>query len=126
MFASKPHFLDADPDYLKNVTGLHPNRSIHDSYLVIEPVRTTVNIIFQFSHKIVKNDIAKSHCLLRLTLCTLPHMIVVIVFPLQITGLTIDAAKRIQVNARVVANARASAQFRVRMHFLLFCGRIEK
>ena len=40
VFASKPHFLDADPDYLKNVTGLHPNRSIHDSYLVIEPVRT--------------------------------------------------------------------------------------
>ena len=53
VFASKPHFLDADPDYLKNVTGLHPNRSIHDSYLVIEPVRTTVNIYTSIGDTVV-------------------------------------------------------------------------
>ena len=38
MFASKPHFLDADPAFLNNVTGLSPNREKHDSYLDVEPV----------------------------------------------------------------------------------------
>ena len=38
IFASKPHFLDADPGYRDNVTGLVPDRSIHDSNLDIEPI----------------------------------------------------------------------------------------
>ena len=38
MFASKPHFLDADPAFLSNVTGLSPDREKHDSYLDVEPV----------------------------------------------------------------------------------------
>jgi len=38
MFASKPHFLDADPVFLTNVTGLCPNASIHDSYMGVEPI----------------------------------------------------------------------------------------
>lgn len=38
LFISKPHFLHADPDYLKNVTGLHPNPAIHDSHLDVEPL----------------------------------------------------------------------------------------
>ena len=38
VFASKPHFLDADHEYLVNVTGLRPNRSIHDSTIDIEPL----------------------------------------------------------------------------------------
>ena len=38
MFASKPHFLDADPAFLSNVTGLSPDRERHDSYLDVEPV----------------------------------------------------------------------------------------
>ena len=38
VFASKPHFLDADPSYRNNVTGLEPDRSLHDSYLDVEPI----------------------------------------------------------------------------------------
>ena len=38
VFASKPHFLDADPAFLSNVTGLSPDREKHDSYLDVEPV----------------------------------------------------------------------------------------
>ena len=38
VFASKPHFLDADPGFLSNVTGLSPNREKHDSFLDAEPV----------------------------------------------------------------------------------------
>ena len=38
LFASKPHFLDGDPFYLRDVEGLHPNRSRHDSYIDVEPV----------------------------------------------------------------------------------------
>ena len=38
LFASKPHFLDGDPDYGENVTGLEPNRSLHNSFLNVEPL----------------------------------------------------------------------------------------
>ena len=38
VFVSKPHFLDADESYLHGVNGLHPNRSINDSFLEVEPV----------------------------------------------------------------------------------------
>lgn len=38
MFASKPHFLDAAQVYRDNVTGLNPNKSIHDSYMGVEPI----------------------------------------------------------------------------------------
>ena len=38
LFISKPHFLHADPGYLENVTGLHPNPAIHDSHLDVEPI----------------------------------------------------------------------------------------
>lgn len=38
IFASKPHFLDADPVYREEVSGLHPDPAKHDSYLDIEPL----------------------------------------------------------------------------------------
>ena len=38
LFISKPHFLHADPDFRKNVTGLHPNQAVHDSHLDVEPI----------------------------------------------------------------------------------------
>ena len=38
VFVSKPHFLDADKSYLDGVNGLHPNRSLHDAFLEVEPV----------------------------------------------------------------------------------------
>ena len=40
-FISKPHFLDADPGYRENVSGMHPNRSKHDSFLDIDPLTGT-------------------------------------------------------------------------------------
>ena len=43
LFVSKPHFLDADPDYLANVSGLHPNRAEHDSYVGVEPITGNYN-----------------------------------------------------------------------------------
>ncbi|XP_011405711.2 PREDICTED: lysosome membrane protein 2-like [Amphimedon queenslandica] len=40
-FISKPHFLDGDPQLVTNITGLHPNKSVHDSYLNVEPITGT-------------------------------------------------------------------------------------
>lgn len=37
LFLSKPHFLDGDSSLLAGVKGLNPVRSIHDTYLDIEP-----------------------------------------------------------------------------------------
>ncbi|GBN64932.1 hypothetical protein AVEN_192712-1, partial [Araneus ventricosus] len=34
---SFPHFYFADPVYLKGVNGLHPNASIHDFHIDVEP-----------------------------------------------------------------------------------------
>lgn len=36
VYGSKPHFLDTDPALLENVTGLNPNRSLHDVYVNFE------------------------------------------------------------------------------------------
>ena len=38
VFSSKPHCLDCDPEYFKNVSGYKPNRKKHDSWVGIEPV----------------------------------------------------------------------------------------
>lgn len=40
VFISKPHCLDCDPEYLKNVTGFHPDREKHETFTAIEPVST--------------------------------------------------------------------------------------
>lgn len=42
LFVSKPHFLDADPAYLGNVSGLKPDRAKHDSYVSAEPITGAV------------------------------------------------------------------------------------
>jgi len=42
IFVSKPHFLDADQSYLQGVNGLHPIRSIHDSFFEVEPLTGVV------------------------------------------------------------------------------------
>lgn len=34
VFLSKPHFLDSDASLQDGVTGLHPDRNIHDTFLV--------------------------------------------------------------------------------------------
>lgn len=36
--ASKPHFLDADPELLEKVEGLHPDRALHDVFVNFEAV----------------------------------------------------------------------------------------
>ena len=38
VFASKPHFLDAFAGYRANVSGMDPDRSLHDSHLDVEPI----------------------------------------------------------------------------------------
>lgn len=38
VFVSKAHFLDADPYYLSLITGLSPNRTLHDTNVDVEPV----------------------------------------------------------------------------------------
>nr|XP_027202262.1 lysosome membrane protein 2-like [Dermatophagoides pteronyssinus] len=37
IFISFPHFFEASNYYLEHVDGLHPNRSLHQSYIDIEP-----------------------------------------------------------------------------------------
>jgi scavenger receptor class B protein 1 len=37
-FISFPHFYTADPSYLSSIRGLNPNQSLHELYMVIEPV----------------------------------------------------------------------------------------
>eukprot|EP00128_Syssomonas_multiformis_P000333 Colp12_sorted_trinity150504_noHs@2734 len=37
LFASKPHFLDADPVYTSKFTGLDPDADEHDTFLGVEP-----------------------------------------------------------------------------------------
>lgn len=37
-FASLPHFYGADPVYVEAVEGLDPDKSKHESYIVLEPV----------------------------------------------------------------------------------------
>lgn len=37
-YASLPHFYKADPVYLDDVNGLHPQKKQHEAYLVLEPV----------------------------------------------------------------------------------------
>uniref|UniRef100_A0A1I8MRM7 CD36 family protein n=1 Tax=Musca domestica TaxID=7370 RepID=A0A1I8MRM7_MUSDO len=34
---SKPHFMDADPFYANGVEGMAPNRSAHETYIIVEP-----------------------------------------------------------------------------------------
>jgi len=38
VFVSKPHFLDADPYYLTTLNGLSPNRTLHETYIYVEPI----------------------------------------------------------------------------------------
>lgn len=35
---SYPHFLDAEPSLLEKVTGMSPNRSLHESFFILNPV----------------------------------------------------------------------------------------
>ena len=51
VFGSKPHFLDGDPALLEKVNGLNPNRSLHESFLDVEPT-TGANVQVQIQIQI--------------------------------------------------------------------------
>lgn len=36
-FASKPHYLDADPAFIEDVEGVTPSRDLHDTFLDLDP-----------------------------------------------------------------------------------------
>jgi hypothetical protein len=38
IIVSLPHFLDGDEDYLNQTYGLHPDRSKHETVIILEPV----------------------------------------------------------------------------------------
>ncbi|CAG7718092.1 unnamed protein product, partial [Allacma fusca] len=55
--ASLPHFLDADPKYTQNVSGLFPNDTLHRSHFIIEPVTGSVlesSLKFQLNVNLLK------------------------------------------------------------------------
>lgn len=39
VYLSNPHFFQADPSLLADVEGLKPNRSLHQTFFKIQPVR---------------------------------------------------------------------------------------
>ncbi|RWS06792.1 scavenger receptor class B member 1-like protein [Dinothrombium tinctorium] len=46
---SYPHFLNADPYYLRTVDGLKPNKSLHDIWFAVEPITGgSVDLSFGF------------------------------------------------------------------------------
>lgn len=58
MFASMPHFLDSDPEMLKNVKGLNPDVNAHGIEIDFEPVSLTITKILPksnttFSHEYI-------------------------------------------------------------------------
>ena len=59
-YGSKPHFLDADPDLLSNVSGLSPDRSRHELFIDIEPttgVTVAVHNRVQINFKLERAEI---------------------------------------------------------------------
>ncbi|KAI4461339.1 scavenger receptor class b type-1 sr-b1 [Holotrichia oblita] len=42
IFLSLPHFYNADPYYLTNIEGLHPNKDKHELQITIEPISSVV------------------------------------------------------------------------------------
>lgn len=58
MFASLPHFLNADRKFLEDVSGLQPNASLHDYIVSIDPLTGTsikANLRVQFNYHLKKN-----------------------------------------------------------------------
>ncbi len=51
IFASKPHFLHADPLFRQDVVGMNPDPTKHDSYLAVEPI-TGLKIAYLFYREI--------------------------------------------------------------------------
>lgn len=50
MYASMPHFLDSDPEILKNVKGLNPDVNQHGIQIDFEPVSSTITVIVFFRY----------------------------------------------------------------------------
>nr|QEI46778.1 sensory neuron membrane protein 1 [Galleria mellonella] len=59
MYASMPHFLDSDPELLKNVVGLHPNAEAHSIAIDFESISGTPMVAkqrVQFNIQLLKHD----------------------------------------------------------------------
>lgn len=41
VYISNPHFYQSDPSLLEAVEGLKPNKTLHDTFFKIQPVRST-------------------------------------------------------------------------------------
>ncbi|XP_064292368.1 uncharacterized protein LOC128674487 [Plodia interpunctella] len=71
MYASMPHYLDSDPELLKNVKGLNPDPNEHSIEIDFEPISGTPMVAkqrVQFNMQLLQND--------KLELCkTLPGTI---------------------------------------------------
>ena len=58
-FASQPHFYNADPYYFNNIEGLSPNKTLHNTYIVLEPatgIALEVSARFQINIYIQSNS----------------------------------------------------------------------
>ena len=91
LFASKPHFLGADPGYVNNVTGMNPDEAKHDSFLDVEPL--TGVCVCVLIH--VYTCMCMSHNVYLKLMCV--HLSSIIIQ----TGAVLKAAKRIQLNVRL-------------------------
>ena len=50
---SNPHFLNASPEFIKNVKGLNPNATKHTSFLDFDPITGIIlrySFAFQFNN----------------------------------------------------------------------------
>ncbi|CRL06508.1 CLUMA_CG019609, isoform A [Clunio marinus] len=55
---SYPHFLDADPILLENVTGSSPNRSVHESFFMLNPTSgLPLKLSVKFQINLVMSDV---------------------------------------------------------------------
>uniref|UniRef100_A0A336MGZ2 CSON001578 protein n=1 Tax=Culicoides sonorensis TaxID=179676 RepID=A0A336MGZ2_CULSO len=59
--ASKPHFYGRSGDWVEKLQGLHPNRTLHDSYIIVEPTmgtpidqcaRSQSNLVIKTIHRV--------------------------------------------------------------------------
>ena len=60
VFSSKPHCLDCDPEYFKNVSGFQPNRKKHDSWVGIEPVSNPIQKLLACNNLVYYKEVATS------------------------------------------------------------------
>ena len=59
LYASLPHFLNADSKFLNEIIGLKPNETLHEYIVSLDPITGTSiksNIRIQFNYHLKKNS----------------------------------------------------------------------